>query len=125
PRHYTPQATRDWERTVQIYARQAMGGREPLQCALGLSVAFFLPITPGWPLWKRRAAAAGQLAATAKPDCSNLIKAIEDACNDIVWEDDAQLVQTLTWKGYAISPRVEVAITPFDHLLPAQVKSRP
>lgn len=125
PRHYTPEATRNWEATVALYARKAMGGREPLQGALGLSAAFYLPIPVGWPLWKRQAAAAGQLAPTLKPDCSNLVKAVEDACNGICWGDDAQLIQTLSWKGYALSPRVEVSITPLEHLLLAQVTRRP
>ncbi len=124
PRHYTPQATRDWEATVALYARKAMAGQYPLQGALAISVEFLLPITPGWPNWKRQAAATGQLAPTVKPDLDNLDKAVRDACNRIVWLDDAQIVQATTSKGYSISPRVQITVTPLD-LLPAQVTRRP
>lgn len=125
PRHYTPEKTRHWERTVKTIAAKAMRGRSQMTGAPALSVAFFLPIPLSWPAWKRKAAADGAIAATGKPDASNLAKAVEDAMNGTVWADDAQIVQMMVWKAYAHAPRVEVCVTRLAHLLPAQVTTRP
>jgi Holliday junction resolvase RusA-like endonuclease len=125
PRHYTPEATCNWEKTVALYARKAMAAREPLQGPIAVSLAFFLPIPVSWPLWKRQEAAAGRIAPTSVPDLDNLEKGLADGCKGICWADDAQVVQSLTWKGYALNPRAEASITPLENLLPAQVTRRP
>lgn len=125
PRHYTPDATRDWEKLVAVYAKQAMAGRAPLHGPVSLSVAFFMPVPPSWPLWKRQMALAGLIAHTTKPDWDNLEKGLADGCKGIAWVDDCQVVQSMTWKGYAAPPRVDACITPLDYLLPAQITRRP
>jgi Holliday junction resolvase RusA-like endonuclease len=102
-----------------------MRGQEPLQGPLALAIDFYLPITPGWPLWKRQAAAAGEIAPTLKPDLDNFIKSGKDACNSIVWGDDSQICRLTSSKGYALAGRVEVSVLLLDHLQPAQVSRRP
>ena len=36
-----------------------------------------------------------------KPDIDNMLKALYDACNGIVWRDDSQIVQVTAEKAYA------------------------
>lgn len=91
-RHYTPAATRNFEALVKDFATQAMKGGDPLTCPVDLLVEFRFSIPETWPKWKAELAAAGLVHHTKKPDCSNLVKAIEDACNGVVWKDDGQVV---------------------------------
>lgn len=125
PRHFTQEATREWEATVGLYARKAMAGLAPIQGPVELQLTFDLPIPLTWPQWKRAAAARGEIAATSKPDLDNLEKAVKDAMNGIAWGDDCQVVKTTKIKRYAMTPGVDVELSGLPYLLPAQVKSRP
>jgi len=49
---------------------------------------------------------------TAKPDLSNLVKAIEDALNKIAYNDDAQISELIARKVYAETEETVVTITP-------------
>lgn len=39
-----------------------------------------------------------------KPDASNMLKLVEDACNGLLWRDDAQVVKVECIKVYADGP---------------------
>lgn len=91
-RHYTPAATRNFEALVKDFAQQAMKGGDPLTCPVDLLVEFRFRVPETWPKWKADLAATGTLHHTKKPDCSNLVKAIEDACNGVLFRDDGQVV---------------------------------
>lgn len=102
--HYTPAETRDFERLVKDYARQALGDAQPLACPVDLLVEFRFAIPDSWPKWKRELAADGLVHHTKKPDCSNLVKAIEDACNGVLWKDDGQVVGSIQDKVWTTGP---------------------
>jgi Holliday junction resolvase RusA-like endonuclease len=124
PKHFTKPETRDWKKTVAVYARSAMRGAAPLTGPLKIELAFQVPIPPSWPNWKREAAERGEIAPTVKPDLDNFEKAVKDAMNGIVWVDDAQVVRCEKAKDFSARPGVAVTITPLS-LLPAQVSRRP
>ncbi len=48
---------------------------------------------------------------TKKPDLDNIVKAILDACNKIIWRDDSQVVTIIARKYYGEVPRTIVRIT--------------
>lgn len=100
--HYTPAATRNFEAMVKDFAAKSIGGAgaDPLTCPVDLLVEFRFAIPASWPKWKRDLAAMGLVHHTRKPDCSNLIKAIEDACNGVLFKDDGQVVGSITDKVY-------------------------
>ena len=58
---------------------------------------------------RKEKARAGEICATKKPDADNVLKAIKDAMNDVVYADDAQVVEISLIKVYGDDPRVEVA----------------
>lgn len=98
---YTPAKTRKFEDFVRLTAAQAYGaGRDPLTCPVDLVVEFLFAIPPSWPKWKRDLAAQGLVHHTSKPDCSNLVKAVEDACNGVLFKDDGQVVGVIVDKAY-------------------------
>ena len=49
----------------------------------------------------------------AKPDCDNLAKAVLDALNGVLWQDDSQVVELSVSKWYAAgdeSPRTTIDV---------------
>lgn len=73
--------------TVASIAQRHTNGPIDGPVSLGVAATFAMP--KSWSK-KKRAAMAGQLH-TQKPDLSNLVKAIEDACNRVLFSDDAQV----------------------------------
>ncbi|MNP83694.1 Endodeoxyribonuclease RusA [compost metagenome] len=64
---------------------------------------------------KRKAMAiAGELFPTKKPDMDNVIKAIYDGLNGVVWKDDVQVVDAFVRKRYGEVPGVHVRIVPLE-----------
>lgn len=96
---YTPEKTRDFEALVRDFAQQAARG-EPFDCPVDLLVEFRFKIPTSYTKWQRDLAAEGLLHHTKKPDCSNLVKAIEDACNGVLFKDDGQVVGCVTDKVF-------------------------
>lgn len=96
---FTPQATVNYEGMLRDAAGKEMAGREPFAGAIEVVVlAQFMPAA-SWSKKKREAALRGEILPTKKPDADNLLKCL-DACNQIVWRDDAQIVTATVLKRY-------------------------
>ena len=72
---YTPKTTRDWEELVGWQAKIAMAGKPPLEAELGVTLYF--------------------RGAHGSADLDNLVKAVLDGMNGIVYRDD-KLISKLT-----------------------------
>lgn len=57
---------------------------------------------------------ASLVLPTSVPDLDNLQKSVFDACNKVLYEDDAQIVQLTVRKFYSDEPRVELRISEMD-----------
>ena len=98
---YTPSKTKKYEDTIKLYARTVMGARPPLKCPLEMEITFsFLP-PKSWSQKKKDEAIEGGVSHCSKPDLDNLIKAIKDALNNIVYEDDRLICKVKAFKKYA------------------------
>lgn len=113
-RMHTPKATKAYERSVQAAAGAAMRGAIPFGRPVALYVAIFLPIPASWSKKKQTLARIEVIAATNKPDADNVLKAIKDGMNGIVYEDDSQVVEVAASKKYGTEPRVEVRVQELD-----------
>lgn len=52
-----------------------------------------------------------KLFPISKPDLDNYEKLVQDACNKVVWVDDAQVCRSLTEKWYTTGlPRIEIEV---------------
>ena len=119
--HYTPAKTENYEARVAIFARQAMAGALPLAGAVSLSVVARFSIPASWSKKRRQAAMAGLVHFTKRPDLDNVLKAIKDGMNGIVWLDDSQVVSLVDCrKEYAEQPGVDVIVAGLD---PAEVQA--
>lgn len=111
-RMFTPEKTRSYEQAIQAEARKAMEGREVLTGPVELRLNLVCGVPASWSKKKRAQALAGEIIPTKKPDSSNVLKAVEDAFNGIVWVDDVQAVHHVMRKRFGEAPHVEAIIKP-------------
>lgn len=109
-RTYTPEPTARYENLVKLAATQAMAGLPPIEGPVELWLDINLQIPASWSKKRQQEAAAGLVAATKKPDADNVLKAVKDGMNGIVWVDDAQAVEYRISKRYSTSPGVQVSV---------------
>jgi len=90
-RVYTPKKTVDYEALVAKFAAEAMAGREPFTGPLSLSVRAYWP----WPksISKKRRKIVGWHWKVTKADLDNVVKAIGDGAEGVVWANDSQIVE--------------------------------
>lgn len=102
-RTYTPQATVKWEHEIRL---QALEHRptDPLDGPIRLGATFYLSKPTSRP---KRA-----VWADRKPDADNLLKAVTDALEGVMWANDSRLVDVHVRKLYGSPPRVEIMIEP-------------
>lgn len=108
--HYTPEKTANYESLVAHAAHVAMAGRPLIVGAVSVELDIRLQIPQSWSQKKKKQAADGLIFATKKPDCSNVIKSIEDGMNGVVYVDDVQIVGGSQRKRYAETPGVVVIV---------------
>ncbi len=98
-RMYTPAKTASYEAMLRDYAHEAMllAGYKPFQDAVRITVQAVFAKPKSWP--KRKASNA--VWHTGRPDGDNLLKAVSDAMNGIVYRDDAQVASASIMKVYS------------------------
>jgi Holliday junction resolvase RusA-like endonuclease len=87
-----------------------MAGRAPFSGPLFLSVVATFPIAKSWSAKKK----ASARYHTSRPDADNILKAIGDGLNGVVWGDDAQIARASIEKRYGATPGVLVEIGEAD-----------
>lgn len=107
---YTPSPTRGFERDFGWCAKAAMVGHRPFQSAVKVIALFELPIPASWSERKRADAITGAILPTTKPDLDNFLKAAIDACNAILFADDAQITEISAKKVFGVSPKTVFTI---------------
>ena len=124
--HYTPTKTRKFEEAVRLSAIAQMrrNGYKILSAGVLVDIVLRFPIPSSWPKWKKEMALNGELDHTTKPDSSNVCKAIEDALNGVVWNDDSQIVDSTVMKRYSSTPGIIVCAEPSSRIS-AQAAKRP
>lgn len=113
-RTYTPKKTKDYEDGIRAEASLSMQGRSPLIGPVELSLQIFMPIPPSYSKKKALACRLQNVVPTKKPDLDNVLKAVCDAFNGIVWVDDTQVVDCHVTKRFADEPCVICIVTPLD-----------
>lgn len=107
---YTDKKTVSYESTVALFAGQAMAGRPLVDGPVAVDMYIVLPIPPSWSKKKQALAVSGRLLPTVKPDADNVVKAVFDAINTVVWRDDTQVVDLNVRRRYGATPGVHVAV---------------
>ncbi len=107
---------KNWRAVVAVFARQAYQG-PPLTGPLSLTVRFMLPRPQSHFRGGRQGGRLREDAPhwhTKKPDCTKLLRALEDACTSILWVDDSQIAHQEVEKVYAAMPGAMVTVRQLD-----------
>ena len=111
---FTPGKTADYEALVAATAAAALScdalAHQLLDGPLEAVLEMRFPVPVSWSKAKRARALAGAEWHTSKPDADNVAKAILDACNGVVFRDDAQVVMLIATKAFSEEPGVRVVI---------------
>lgn len=117
PRFYrghaiTPPQTVEYEKKVKEVAQAVMGTRPPFDEPAKVYVKALMPIPKSWSK-KKRMAAVGTPHLN-KPDVDNLLKAVMDAMNGVVYVDDSVVYSETCEKFYDDEPRAIVVIEIYE-----------
>ena len=74
-----------------------------------------------WSGKKQRQALAGEVMPTSKPDADNVVKAVFDGLNGVLWRDDVLVVDLRVRKRYSATPCVRVEVWPLEEPIGQQV----
>lgn len=103
-----PKETVAYEGLIAHAAMLALAGRPLLDGALAVNLFLDCQVPASWSAKKQAQALAGRLMPTTKPDADNVLKAVLDGCNTVLWRDDVQVVDVRIRKRYAATPAVRV-----------------
>ena len=110
-RAYTPEKTVAYETLVRLAYRQQFSGN-PFEkdTPLWMHVELYMQIPKNTSKRKTEAMIGKRIFPTKKPDCSNVLKAIEDGLNGVAYADDSQIVSEKVAKYYGEYPEAIVTI---------------
>lgn len=109
-RMHTPDKTARYENLVAMAAQEAMAGGMPIDGPVAVDMLLVTTPPASWSQKKRGQALDGMIRPTTKPDCDNVLKAIADACNGIVWGDDKQITDVVIRKRYGMRPMARLIV---------------
>jgi Holliday junction resolvase RusA-like endonuclease len=98
---------KEWRAAIACEARAwlaANGAPAPLDCAVSVSVTFYLP--------KPKSASKRVQYPATRPDADKLVRCVNDSLTGIAYTDDSRIVNLSVQKRFAIDspPRAEIAI---------------
>lgn len=95
----------------------------PIEGAVRLHVDFVWPWRKTEP---KKRIALGRVAHTSKPDCSNIIKLLEDCLTKLgFWTDDGQVADLQVTKAWGDHVGITVTLTPLEPANGANAPSTP
>jgi len=110
---YKDGKSRAYENSIAAIARAVMGARPPLTGALSVSMRFRIMPPASMSKRLRTRVLAGEVAYFGAFDTSNMVKAVEDAMNRVVFVDDKQIVRLFATKVAHERPGVDVRVESF------------
>ena len=114
---YDAPKSRNYKAYVKLIATEAIKKQEwkVYELPICLRIYAFFSVPKSKSKKFKEAALKGILFPTKKPDCSNIVKGIEDALNGLAYKDDAYICDLQVKKYYSDVPRVEVEV---DYISP-------
>lgn len=107
----TPAKTVRYEGLVAHAASVAMSGAAPMRAPVMVMVDVRLPVPASWSHKRRLLALDDRVLPTVRPDLDNIVKAVLDGINGVVFEDDALVCDIATQKRYRAEVGVRVIVS--------------
>jgi Holliday junction resolvase RusA-like endonuclease len=95
---YTPKTYREFKTLAVLLLRQRYSG-QPMQGALEVCLIFSI----------EKPKSVKREYPNVRPDLDNFVKAIFDAANEVLWKDDAQVVDLHAFKVYG-EPGITISV---------------
>lgn len=111
-RMFTPAKTVAYEGLVAFAAQEAMAGRDLITGPVLIELEILHGVPQSMSKKRKALALAGEVKPMKKPDTDNVLKAICDGCNGVVWRDDVQNTDGMYRRRYSETPCVKVRIVP-------------
>ena len=114
---YDPERSRNYKQLVRFWVTQHLkkiDDWKPFENALCVDLTFYMGIPSSWSKKKRIQAIQGQIRPTSKRlgDLDNIVKAILDANNGLLWVDDCIITDLSARKRYTADlARVVLKVT--------------
>ena len=109
-RMYDPPKTAKFKRELKQLAMLEMRGKSKFDSAISVKIKFFRRVQKSISNAERSRRLSGAHRPIVKPDLDNYIKGTLDALNDVIWTDDAIIVELNTSKWYSDNPRIEIEV---------------
>lgn len=107
---YTPKKTVDYEKLVKDSYLKKFKDKPLITGAVEIHFVIYMPIPKSTAKYKRKIKAKEKTPHIKRPDSGNIMKAVEDALNEVAYKDDNLLYKGSWEKLYSNKPRVEVLI---------------
>jgi len=111
-RMFTPAKTVNYEGLIAHEGVDVMDGRDLLLGPLALTVFAYFQLPKTVSKARRALVAAGKDYHVARPDGDNVLKAVGDGLNSVVWRDDSQIASAQIVKMYSETPRLVIEVRP-------------
>lgn len=108
---YSSGRSANFENSLGMIARAAMGGRKPFACPVAVRIAIRFAFPEGW---NRAERLFNTPIKNGFGDLDNHIKACLDAINKIVFEDDRLVCEIVARKEFAGSDGILIQVTPLQ-----------
>ncbi|MDR2858434.1 MAG: RusA family crossover junction endodeoxyribonuclease [Novosphingobium sp.] len=109
-RTFTPARTVAYEGLIALAGQQAMAGAPPIEGAISVTAFAHFPIPKSWPKKRLAAHADKPEYHLGRPDGDNILKAIGDGLNGVIWRDDSQIASAQIVKLYGETPQLVVMV---------------
>lgn len=109
-RTYTPAKTVAYEGLIALAGEEAMRTRDLVEGPVYITVTAFFSIPKSWSKKRKERASSGLEWHASKPDGDNVLKAVGDGLNGIVWKDDSQIALAKIVKQYAEKPGLDILV---------------
>ena len=110
PVAYTPEKTKTYETEVGMMARAAMGASKALEGALEACIYVTFPIPASYSKKRTEACLSNFEKHTKRPDLDNVVKAVIDGMDKIVFDNDSQITSIYATKVYGTVAKVEILV---------------
>jgi Holliday junction resolvase RusA-like endonuclease len=107
---YVTPAETQYRESLAWAAKAALRGKPPTELPVAVIIAAYMPIPASWTAAERAKARAGISRPTGKPDADNLAKLVGDSLLEVVWKDDAQIVDLQVSKRFSEKPGLRVEV---------------
>jgi len=110
PVAYTPEKTKTYETEVGMMAKAAMGASKALEGALEAFIYVTFPVPPSYSKKRNEACLNDTEKHTKRPDLDNVVKAVIDGMDKIVFGNDSQITSIYATKVYGTVAKVEILV---------------